>query len=244
MSKWMWAWEHDIQGQSIIMCNPYKPGCLSIDRHPSHPNLPHPQFPVCCFWEFLWLCHLTCAQEQVRSCSSTLTISRAPCCPSCRSPSFQKMWVCHPPHWCQPGAGAVGWTLLILCAPCLRALRQHCFHPESHTAIHKRSFSPAPPSRQLKASPQAWLRVRSASIHLIFLSLHSFLSVPTHPFLFCHPEPKALLQISSCKQVPAGVTSLPDLESAESRYEPPRKQPWAPGLEPEVKPHIFPSTTL
>lgn len=120
--------------------------------------------------------------------------------------------VCPPAHSCHPGVGELGRALLILCVPHLQALEQHSFLPEADSAIHKWASSLLTHFSLLglKTSPWAWLRVRTLPPPPHPLPSLSF-SYPSIPFgpnkLVSHQrrcKPK-----SSCRQAPAGVTSLP-----------------------------------
>lgn len=55
-----------MQGESVLKCNAYVPGCSSTASHLPRPLSPPPPQAASHFWECLWRCHLTCAQEQAR----------------------------------------------------------------------------------------------------------------------------------------------------------------------------------
>lgn len=167
-------------------------GCLSTDRHPvscqSFPGVPvavpppvHPSHSH----------HL-----------------KGPLLLSCGSSSFRSLGLPSSPlvpPW--GGAGSRNSVCILSLGPAAALLL-----PESHTAVHRQhtlGFSPTPPSSGVKTSPQVWLRVSPSSIPLIFLSLHLFLSAPTHCSFSVHTSQKffanQLLQTGTCR-----VTS-PDL---------------------------------
>ena len=96
----------------------------------------------------------------------------------------------------------------------------------SHSQTEDPHFSPAPPSGAQNRST-GLAEGQNPFIPLFLTSL--FLSAPTNSFLShqCQCEPKALLQIGSCRQAPAGVANLPGLQLAEAQERLPRKEPWA-----------------
>lgn len=135
-------------------------------------------------------------------------ISRAPCYPSCGSLSFRRVGLPSSPlvpPWV--GGGSPNSVCILFLGPKAALLPCRVSHSHSQTE-HPRLLT----CTSLKGTQnQSTGLAGGQPLHPSHFLVYFFLRAPTNTFLFCQHKPKALLQINSCKQAPAGVTSLPDL---------------------------------
>lgn len=217
-------------GSGIIMNNPYKADVfpLTVTQAPASPDSYS--------WECLWLC----LSPVLRNESAYLPHSRhlkGPLRPGFRSSSSRNCY-----HGCHPGRGRLSWFCVLSPGPeaaLLPALSLTQPFTVYSGLLTKSSL------RGLKTHPQAWLRVSPSSIPLWDFSISPFFPLSTNTLLL-FPSSQAnsssanqLLLIDTCRghQPPRSTVSR-------GWYELSREEPWAQGLESEVKHHIFPNHSV
>lgn len=211
---------------------PLQGRCLSTDSHPG----------PCISWQlFLGVSvavPLTCAQERV-SLPAPLPPSQGPLAAGLQKLFLQELWFY---HGCHPGRGRLSWFCVLSPGPeaaLLPALSLTQPFTVYSGLLTKSSL------RGLKTHPQAWLRVSPSSIPLWDFPISPFFPLSTNTLLL-FPSSQAnsssanqLLLIDTCRghQPPRSTVSR-------GWYELSREEPWAQGLESEVKHYIFPNHSV